>query len=69
MNSPTQALSPAYKKSLRPTQAAEYLGISLATLWRWLGERPDFPRSRKIGPRTTVWDMAELEQWRNAQQQ
>lgn len=57
-----------YTKSLRPTQAAEFLGVSLATLWRWLSERDDFPRSRKIGPRTTVWDMAELENWRDAQQ-
>lgn len=57
-----------YSKSLRPTQAAEFLGISLATLWRWLAERPDFPRSRKIGPRTTVFDLAELSQWRDAQQ-
>lgn len=57
-----------FAKSLRPNQAAEFLGIAPATLWRWLNERPDFPRSRKIGPRTTVFDLAELAQWRDAQQ-
>lgn len=54
-------------KSLRPTQAADFLGIALPTLWRWLKERPDFPRSRKIGPRCTVFDQAELSAWRDSQ--
>jgi predicted DNA-binding transcriptional regulator AlpA len=65
--SPTGEQS-TFAKSLRPNQAAEFLGIAPATLWRWLNERPDFPRSRKIGPRTTVFDLAELAQWRDAQQ-
>ena len=38
-----------------------------SSLRRWLKERPDFPRPRKIGARTTVWIVAELEQWRDAQ--
>jgi len=54
-------------KSLRPTQAADFLGIAVSTLWRWLSERPDFPRSRKIGPRCTVFDQGELAAWRDAQ--
>ena len=54
-------------KSLRPTQAADFLGIALPTLWRWLKERPDFPRSRKIGPRCTVFDAGELAAWRDSQ--
>jgi predicted DNA-binding transcriptional regulator AlpA len=54
-------------KSLRPTQAADFLGIALPTLWRWLKERPDFPRSRKIGPRCTVFDAGELTAWRDSQ--
>lgn len=54
-------------KSLRPSQAAAFLGIAVPTLWRWLKERPDFPRSRKIGPRCTVFDSGELAQWRDSQ--
>lgn len=68
MNNTTSVDQPTYTKSLRPTQAAEFLGVSPATIWRWLNTRPDFPRSRKIGPRTTVFDVAELSQWRDAQQ-
>lgn len=63
----TAAMQTQSTKSLRPAQAAEFLGISHATLWRWLKERPDFPRPRKIGARTTIWIAAELEQWRDAQ--
>lgn len=54
-------------KSLRPTQAAEFLGIAVSTLWRFHKERSDFPRSRKIGPRCTVFDQMELLQWRDSQ--
>jgi len=52
----------------RPTATARYLGISLATLWRWAKERPDFPKPRKHGPRCTVWDLTELDAWLDAQQ-
>ena len=55
-------------KSLRPAQTAEFLGIGLSTLWTW-AKRPDFPRPRKIGPKVTVWDLSELIQWRDAQQE
>jgi prophage regulatory protein len=54
--------------SLRPKQAAEFLGIGKATLWRWSKERADFPKPRRLSSRCTVFDMAELEAWRNAQQ-
>lgn len=54
-------------KSLRPKQAAEFLGIGRATLWRWSKERADFPKSRHLSSRCTIFDMAELETWRNAQ--
>ena len=55
-------------KSLRPRQVAELLGIGLSTVWVW-AKRPDFPRSRKIGPQVTVWDRDELVAWRDAQVQ
>lgn len=54
-------------KSLRPKQAADFLGIGRATLWRWAKERHDFPKPRRLSARCTVFDMAELEAWRNAQ--
>jgi prophage regulatory protein len=53
--------------SARPNQAAQLLGIGESTLWRWAQERADFPKPRKLGPRTTVWDVAELMAWRDAQ--
>lgn len=51
--------------SIRPKDAAEFLGISPATLWRWAKERSDFPKARKLSPRCTVFDMAELTNWRD----
>ncbi len=57
----------AHSRSVRPKQAAAYLGIALPTLWRWLKERDDFPRPIKLGPRTTVWPLEKLAAWRDAQ--
>ncbi len=54
-------------KSYRPKQAAELLGIGLATLWRWAKERHDFPKPRKLSSRCTVFDVQELLTWRDAQ--
>lgn len=60
-------MEPVMNKSLRPKQAADFLGIGRATLWRWAKERHDFPKPRRLSARCTVFDMAELEAWRNAQ--
>lgn len=60
--------APSQPKSLRPRQVADLLGIGLSTVWVW-AKRPDFPRSRKIGPQVTVWDRDELIAWRDAQAQ
>jgi prophage regulatory protein len=54
-------------RSLRPNQAAELLGISVPTLWRWLKNRADFPRGRKLSARCTVFNQDELTAWRDAQ--
>lgn len=54
-------------KSFRPPQAAQFLGIGTSTLWRWVKERPDFPRPVKLSERVTVFDSGELSAWRNAQ--
>lgn len=53
--------------SLRPKHAAEFLGIGRATLWRWIQERADFPKPRRLSTRCTVFDMGELAAWRDAQ--
>ena len=53
--------------SLRPRQAAQFLGIGHSTLWRWSKERPDFPQPIVLGPRTTVWALDKLVAWRDAQ--
>lgn len=54
-------------QSVRPKQAAELLGIGVATFWRWLKDRPDMPKARKLSPRCTVFDAGELIAWRDAQ--
>lgn len=54
-------------KSLRPKQAAGFLGVGLATFWRWAKERPDFPKLRRLSARATVVDADELKAWRDAQ--
>lgn len=53
-------------KSLRPKQAAGFLGIGVATLWRWAKERTDFPKPRRLSSRCTIWDAAELQAWRDS---
>ena len=41
--------------------------IGNTTLWRWVKERPDFPRPIKLGPRVTVFSVDELIAWRARQ--
>ena len=58
----------AASRSVRPPQARALLGnIGNTTLWRWVKERPDFPRPMKLGPRVTVFKLDELVAWRDAQ--
>lgn len=53
--------------SMRPRQAAQFLGIGESTLWRFIKERPDFPKPIKLGARTTVLVRSQLVAWRDAQ--
>ena len=55
------------QKSLRPRDAARFLGISLATFWRWQTVREDMPRGRKLSRGVTVFDVEELMKWRDSQ--
>ena len=54
-------------QSARPKDAANLLGVGVSTFWRWAKERPGFPAARKLSPRCTVFDVAELVAWRDAQ--
>jgi len=47
----------------RPKAAANHLGVSTSTLYRWERERPDFPRRIKLGPRASGWRVADLDAW------
>lgn len=52
----------AFKRYLRPTDAAEYLGISKITLakMRTAGDGPPFSRS---SPRSIVYSVDDLDTW------
>jgi excisionase family DNA binding protein len=49
---------------LRPKEAAEKLGISIATLYRWEAEGK-LPGRRQIGEGVSGWIDDELEKWIN----
>jgi prophage regulatory protein len=63
------AMQVQHSPSLRPRQAAEFLGIGVSTLWRWTKERAadGFPQPIKLGERTTVFEQSKLAGWREAQ--
>lgn len=50
-------------KGLRPSQAAEKLGIGLSSLWAKAKNEPNFPQPVKLGPATTVFIESELDQY------
>lgn len=47
--------------SLRPADAAAYLGIGLSTLWVWAKRDANFPKPTKLGARTTIFFVADLD--------
>ena len=52
---------------LRPKDAADRLGISLSSLYRWAKDRPDFPTIIKLGPKTSGWSAEDLDDWLSKQ--
>lgn len=48
---------------LRINGVCELISCSPATIWRWVKNDPDFPKSFKLSPSLTVWDEAELLGW------
>lgn len=55
-------------RMVRPIQARALLGdIGNTTLWRWVRERPDFPRPTRLSQRITAFKLDDLIAWRDAQ--
>jgi predicted DNA-binding transcriptional regulator AlpA len=49
-------------RSAQSPQDRALLGnIGNTTLWRWVKERPDFPRPLKLGPRTSAWRASDID--------
>jgi predicted DNA-binding transcriptional regulator AlpA len=45
---------------VRVPVVASVCGVSVPTVWRWARENSRFPRGRKLGPRTTMWNVGEI---------
>ena len=46
--------------AMRARDAAKFLGISVSTFWRWVGEGR-IPRGKRLSARCTVWLRADIE--------
>ena len=44
-------------------EVADKLGVCKTTAWALVKARPDFPRRRKFGARTTRWREDEIDAW------
>lgn len=51
---------------LRAPSMCELLGISKATLWRWVSDDQEFPKPLKISEKTRAWRLAEVRAWMNS---
>lgn len=50
------------KRILRPKEVADYLAISMATLWR-LNKEKDFPKKIQLSARAVGWDSSAIDMW------
>lgn len=55
---PVGSAPPAY---LTVKQVAARLSVSVATIWRWSTENPDFPKPIHFSKGTTRWRVTEIE--------
>ncbi len=44
-------------------QVAERLGVSTATIWRWVHDHDSFPRPVRLSPGCTRWNEGDIEHW------
>lgn len=42
-------------------ELVQLYGVSKATIYRWTRENPDFPKSYKLGPRSSRWSRKAIE--------
>lgn len=53
---------------LRPRECARYLGVSIASFWRFVKNDPTFPRTFKITAQATAVKKAEVDAWLHRRQ-
>lgn len=56
-------------RGLRPKQAAQLIGVSVNSLWRYARTRSDFPQPVKLSPGATIFFENELSAWLEKQAQ
>ncbi len=56
----------AFNFALRPRQVAKALGISNATLYRWVASGI-FPKPHSLGPSMSFWRTSVVNDWLNQQ--
>jgi predicted DNA-binding transcriptional regulator AlpA len=61
--STTATQSPATPRYARARQAAQHFAIAESTLWHWARTRADFPKPTRAGEKTTLFDLAAIEQY------
>lgn len=49
------------RRLTRPKATSVYIGIGLSTLWHYAKTLNSFPQPIKIGPRTTVFDLNQID--------
>ncbi|WP_363324224.1 AlpA family phage regulatory protein [uncultured Parasutterella sp.] len=51
------------QKLIRISQLCSLLSVSRSTVYRWIKEKPDFPKPIKLTEWVTVFDRGEIEAW------
>lgn len=50
-------------RALRLPQVCDLIGVSPASIWRWVKQDERFPKPFKVSENVTVWDESELLSW------
>ena len=54
---------------LRAPEVCAMVGICRATLYKWMAERPDFPKPIRLSPRAIRWRTIDVQMWIDSQQE